>query len=77
MKFQPDRGTDILKRGFPSHIDPSLPIEEKDTTSRMILDATTPFEWKKEKKPTLITLSEDVVERVKKRWSEFFPNKTF
>ena len=77
MKLQPDRGVDILKRGFSSHIDPSLPIEEKDTTSRMILDATTPFEWKQEKKPTLITLSEDVVERVKKRWGEFFPSKTF
>ncbi len=75
MKLQPDRGVDILKRGFSSHIDPSLPIEDKDTTSRMILDATTPFEWKQEKKPTLITLSEDVVKRVQKRWGEFFPSK--
>ena len=77
MKFQPDRGTDILKRGFSSHIDPSLPIEEKDTTSRMIMDATTPFEWKAEKKPTLITLDDEVVKSVKKRWGEFFPSKTF
>jgi phenylphosphate carboxylase beta subunit len=77
MKFQPDRGTDILKRGWSSHIDPSLPIEDKDTTSRMILDATTPFEWKEQKKPTLITLNEDVVKRVKKRWGEFFPSRTF
>jgi len=77
MRFQPDRGTEILKRGLSSHIDPSLLIGEKDYTSRMIIDATTPFEWPVEKRPVLIELTGDMVEKVKRRWSEYFPSHTF
>ncbi|MBP1732190.1 MAG: ppcB, partial [Deltaproteobacteria bacterium] len=38
-------------------------------TSRIILDATIPFEWKV--KPTEIKLTESVMEKVKARWSEY------
>ncbi|MEW6665041.1 MAG: phenylphosphate carboxylase subunit beta [Thermodesulfobacteriota bacterium] len=75
MRFQPNRGTEILNRGLSSHIDPSLHIDQKDYTSRMIIDATIPFEWSEEKRPRLIHLTEDVVERVKRRWSEYFPDQ--
>jgi 3-polyprenyl-4-hydroxybenzoate decarboxylase len=50
---------------------------EKDYTSRMIIDPTTSFEWPEEKRPVPITLTEEVVEKVKKRWNEYFPPKTF
>jgi 4-hydroxy-3-polyprenylbenzoate decarboxylase len=77
MRYQPNRGTEILTRGLSSHIDPSLLIGEKEYTSRLIIDATTPFEWPEEKRPVLITLTEEVVEKVKKRWGEYFPSQTF
>ncbi len=74
MRYQPDRGTDILRRGRASHVDPSLLMEEgQDYTSRIIIDATTPFEWPKEGQPKLISLTEEVVEKVKARWNEYFP----
>jgi 4-hydroxy-3-polyprenylbenzoate decarboxylase len=75
MRFQPNRGTEILNRGLSSHIDPSLHINQKTYTSRMIIDATIPFEWPEEERPQLIHLTEDVVERVKRRWNEYFPTK--
>lgn len=77
MRFQPDRATEILRRGLSSHIDPPSLIGEKGYTSRMIIDATTPFEWPEEKRPVLITLTEEVVEKVRKRWGEYFPSQTY
>lgn len=73
MRYQPDRGTDILHRGRASHVDPSLRMEEgQDYTSRIIIDATTPFEWPRDKSPQLIQLTESVEERVRKRWNDLF-----
>jgi phenylphosphate carboxylase beta subunit len=76
MRFQPNRGTEILNRGLSSHIDPSLLIDEKEYTSRMIIDATTPFEWPEEKRPLLIALTEEVLQKVRRRWDEYFPSPT-
>lgn len=74
MRYQPDRGTDVLHRGMPSHIDPSLHHSDKHHTSRAIIDATVPFEWAPEDKPQLITLTPHIEARVRRRWSEFFPS---
>lgn len=74
MRYQPDRGTDILRRGRASHVDPSLRMKEgQDYTSRIIIDATTPFEWPRDNQPRLITLTPEVERRVRERWTEFFP----
>ncbi len=43
----------------------------------MIIDATTPFEWPKGKGPVLIELTGDMIEKVKRRWSEYFASDTF
>lgn len=67
FRFQPSRA-EIIKRGRSTPLDPSLPIDARDITSRIIIDATIPYEWKE--KPVPIELDPEVVKRVKERWDE-------
>jgi 4-hydroxy-3-polyprenylbenzoate decarboxylase len=63
------RGTQIINRGRSTPLDPALSHEEnKFITSRIIMDATIPFEW--EEKPVQVNMSEEVLERIKARWDE-------
>ena len=69
-RYNPARGTQIINRGRSTPLDPALGADEnKFITSRIILDATIPFEWKI--KPTEIKLSESVMAKVKARWKEY------
>ena len=67
FRFQPNR-SQVIKRGRSTPLDPSLPIESRYITGRLLLDATIPYEWKD--KPIPIALDQDMVARVKSRWSE-------
>jgi len=67
FRFQPNR-CQVIKRGRSTPLDPSLPIEARDITGRLLLDATIPYEWKH--KPIPIELDPDMVVKVKERWSE-------
>jgi 4-hydroxy-3-polyprenylbenzoate decarboxylase len=68
FRHQPNRDQ-IIDRGRSTPLDPSLPIESREITSRIIMDATIPYEWKE--KPIPIELDPAIVERVRGRWSEF------
>lgn len=69
-RYNPARGTQIINRGRSTPLDPALGADEnKFITSRIILDATIPYEWKI--KPTEIKLTDSVAEKVKNRWSEY------
>lgn len=67
FRFQPNR-CQVIKRGRSTPLDPSLPIEAREITGRLLLDCTIPYDWKK--KPIPIHLDPKMVERVKSRWSE-------
>ncbi|MDF1592004.1 MAG: phenylphosphate carboxylase subunit beta [Desulfobacterales bacterium] len=67
FRFQPNR-SQVIKRGRSTPLDPSLPIDQREITGRLLLDATIPFDWKK--KPIPIVLDPDVVKKVQARWSE-------
>jgi 4-hydroxy-3-polyprenylbenzoate decarboxylase len=67
FRFQPNR-SQVIKRGRSTPLDPSLPINARDITGRLLLDATIPYDWKE--KPIPIELDPDIVEKVKGRWSE-------
>ncbi|RJR19591.1 MAG: phenylphosphate carboxylase subunit beta [Desulfobacteraceae bacterium] len=67
FRFQPNR-SQVIKRGRSTPLDPSLPIEAREITGRLLLDATIPYEWKH--KPIPILLDPEIVKRVKARWSE-------
>ncbi len=67
FRFQPNR-SQVIKRGRSTPLDVSLPINAREITGRLLMDATIPYEWKD--KPIPIELDPKVVERVKSRWSE-------
>ncbi|MDE3075639.1 MAG: UbiD family decarboxylase [Chloroflexota bacterium] len=72
FRYQPDRGTQILERGRSTPLDPSLPIEQRYMTSRVILDTCIPYEWPD--KPIPITMDDAMVQLVKSRWESYFAN---
>jgi 4-hydroxy-3-polyprenylbenzoate decarboxylase len=68
-RYDPERGTQMISRGRSTPLDPALhPDENKLITSRILLDATTPYEWSE--KPVEVALDEDTMAKVKSRWSE-------
>lgn len=67
FRFQPNR-SQVIKRGRSTPLDPSLPIEAREITGRLLLDATIPYEWKE--KPIPIELDPEMVKQVQGRWSE-------
>ena len=69
FRFQPNR-CQVIKRGRSTPLDPSLPINARDITGRLLLDCTIPYDWKD--KPIPIQLDPDVVKQVEGRWSELF-----
>ena len=68
FRFQPNR-CQVIKRGRSTPLDPSLPINAREITGRLLLDATIPYEWKE--KPIPIQLDADMVKKVESRWSEY------
>ncbi len=67
FRFQPSR-SQIINRGRSTPLDPSLPIDQRDITSRIIMDATIPFEWKE--KPVPIELDPEMIKKIKAKWLE-------
>ena len=67
FRFQPNR-SQVIKRGRSTPLDPSLPINAREITGRLLLDATIPYDWKE--KPIPIELDPEVVKKIEARWSE-------
>jgi 4-hydroxy-3-polyprenylbenzoate decarboxylase len=68
-RFDPKRSAQIIDRGRSTPLDPGLPIEAREITSRILLDACTPFEWKN--KPSEIFMDRAVLQKVSDRWNEY------
>jgi 4-hydroxy-3-polyprenylbenzoate decarboxylase len=69
-RYNPLRGTQLINRGRSTPLDPAIGADEnKFITSRIILDATIPFDWKI--KPTEIKLNQAMFDKVKARWNEY------
>jgi 4-hydroxy-3-polyprenylbenzoate decarboxylase len=69
VRYNPVRSTEIIHRGRSTILDPALPIDAREIVSRIIMDATIPYEWKE--KPIKITMDEAMVKRVMSRWQEY------
>ncbi len=68
-RYDPLRGTQIINRGRSTPLDPALSHDDnKLITSRIIMDATFPFEW--EEKPVQVKMTDEVLDRIKDRWEE-------
>lgn len=68
-RYHPLRDTEIVRRGRSTSVDPSLAWGERMITSRIIMDATVPYEL--EDKPVEITLDEQMLAQVGRRWEEY------
>ncbi len=68
-RFDPKRSAQIIDRGRSTPLDPGLPIDAREITSRILMDACTPFEWKD--KPNEIFMDREVLTRVSNRWNEY------
>ena len=69
-RYDPMRGTELIKRGRSTPLDPALdPDSDKLTTSRILMDACIPYEWKQ--KPVEARLDEATLALVKSRWAEY------
>jgi len=69
VRFDPERGTQVLRQTRGGPLDPAIAIGERGKGSKIILDACIPYEW--EKKPIQAKLDEKVVKLVQKRWKEY------
>ena len=68
-RFDPKRSAQIIDRGRSTPLDPGLPIESREIVSRIILDACTPYEWKK--KPNEIFMDRATLQKVSSRWNDY------
>lgn len=68
-RYDPWKDTQLMEKGRYSFLDMSVPPERQGITSRIFIDATTPFEWKQ--KPIECKLDDEVVKKVKSRWKEY------
>ncbi len=69
VRFDPKRSAQIIDRGRSTPLDPGLPIEAREVTSRILLDARVPYEWKQ--KPIEIFMDREVLTKVSSRWNEY------
>ncbi len=69
-RYDPLRGTEIIKRGRSTPLDPALdPDSNKLITSRILMDACIPYEWKQ--KPVEARMDEEMLAKIKGRWAEY------
>ncbi len=59
-RYDAARGTQIINRGRSTPLDPALDPDSKFITSRIVMDATIPFEWKE--KPVQVQMSQEVLD---------------
>jgi UbiD family decarboxylase len=66
-RFDPDRDVTIVPRCWSTPLDPIIPAERKGFNSRMIMDATRPWEWR-DKFPHVVGLSKEQEEEALRKW---------
>jgi len=66
-RMDPERSIDIIKRLTSSPLDPALPPNDKRYNSRLLIDATRPFEWK-DQFPIPIGPDAKTKAETRKRW---------
>jgi UbiD family decarboxylase len=66
-RCDPERDVTIVPRTWSTSLDPIIPAERKGFNSRMILDATRPWEWR-EKFPHVVGLTREEEQEALKKW---------
>ncbi|HKF19735.1 MAG TPA: UbiD family decarboxylase [Candidatus Dormibacteraeota bacterium] len=67
-RSDPERSIDIIKRAWSGPLDPAIRPGEKGFNSRLIIDATRPWEWREEFPPAIGPVPEEK-QLTRDRWS--------
>jgi UbiD family decarboxylase len=70
-RSEPAESIDILRRQWSGPLDPRLPAGRKGFSSRAVIDATRPFEWKDDF-PRVCAARRDLFEQTARRWAHLF-----
>ena len=73
-RSDPARSIDILRRAWSGPLDPAIAREDVGFSSRAIIEATRPFEWK-EKFPKVSGASRELKDKVAGQWRSFLDEK--
>jgi len=65
-RCDPARDITIVKRAWSGPLDPAIHPDERGFNSRMLIDATIPWEWKDRFAPAVVTA--DVSRATRDRW---------
>ena len=66
-RCDPDRDVTIIKRAWSGPLDPAIHPDERGFNSRMLIDATKPWEWKDRFAEPVVTA--DMARETRARWS--------
>jgi 4-hydroxy-3-polyprenylbenzoate decarboxylase len=66
-RCDPARDTDLIKRAWSGPLDPAIHPDEKGFNSRMIFDATRPYEWR-DRFPAVCNLTAEEARVARERW---------
>ncbi len=73
-RSDPNHSIDILRRCWSGPLDPAIPREEVGYSSRAIIDATRPFEWRDEF-PKVSGASRELKQQVASKWKNLLDEK--
>lgn len=73
-RSDPAQSVDILRRAWSGPLDPRIPRDEVGHSSRAVIDATRPYEWR-EKFPKVSGASRKLKEEVGKKWQGLLEQK--
>ena len=66
-RCDPERDADLIRRAWSGPLDPAIDPDNKSFNSRMIFDATRPWEWR-DKFPPVVEPSLETRQAVAKKW---------
>ena len=69
MRTDPERSVQVVRRTRDTVSNPGVYFEQRGLGSKLLLDATIPFEWKR--KPIVTHLDQDTEAKVRARWEEY------
>jgi UbiD family decarboxylase len=73
-RSDPAQSIEILRRAWSGPLDPRIPREEVGHSSRAVIDATRPYEWR-DKFPKVSGASRELKDKVANNWRDFLEKK--
>jgi UbiD family decarboxylase len=73
-RSDPAQSIEILRRAWSGPLDPRIPREEVGHSSRAVIDATRPYEWR-DKFPKVSGASRELKDKVGNNWRDFLEKK--